>query len=81
MKKQFVTAQIDGEILNLYNLKFTQNFINKGDILLSIVPKHDKFYAKVTIPQRDMRFIKPGQEAHLKIDAYYFFEKGILKAK
>jgi len=81
ISKQYIIADLDGEVMNLYNLKYTQNFINKGDLLLSLVPKKDKYYAKVVIPQRDIRFVKIGQAAHLKVDAYNFFEKGILKGE
>src|SRR5258705_137243 len=54
IRKQFIISELDGEVMNVYNLKFTQNFINKGDLLLSVVPKKDKYYAKVMIPQRDI---------------------------
>src|SRR5258706_3791201 len=81
ISKQYIIADLDGEVMNLYNVKYPQNFINKGDLLLSLVPKKDKYYAKVVIPQRDIRFVKIGQAAHLKVDAYNFFEKGILKGE
>jgi len=79
IRKQFIISELDGEVMNVYNQKFTQNFVNKGDLLLSVVPKRDKYYAKVVIPQRDIRYVKVGQATHLKVDAFNFFEKGILQ--
>lgn len=78
IKKQFIIAQMDGQVQNLFNVKFSQNFIAKDQLLLSIVPSQEKFYARVMVPQRDMRYVKIGQRAHLKVEAYNFFTKGIL---
>jgi multidrug resistance efflux pump len=78
IKKQFIIAETDGQVQNLFNVKFSQNFVAKDQLLLSIVPAQDKFYARVIVPQRDMRYIKIGQRAHLKVEAYNFFTKGIL---
>src|SRR5260221_11843798 len=78
IKKQFIIAQMDGQVQNLFNVKFSQNFVAKDQLLLSVVPSQDKFYARVLVPQRDMRYVKIGQQAHLKVEAYNFFTKGIL---
>lgn len=77
--RQYVIAGADGEVQNLYNIKFKANFINKDELLLSIAPKKGKLFAKVAVPQRDIRHVKVGQEAHLKIDAFNFYDQGILK--
>ena len=79
--KQFIISGMDGEVMNVYNLKFTQNFVSKGDLLLTLVPRRDKYYAKVVVPQRDIRYVKVGQATHLKVDAFNFFEKGILEGE
>ncbi|HTH56702.1 MAG TPA: hypothetical protein VL728_11705, partial [Cyclobacteriaceae bacterium] len=76
--KQYIIAETDGEVQNLHNLKFKANFINKDELLLSVTPKKGKFFAKVTIPQRDMRHVKVGQEVHLKVEAFNFYDQGIL---
>jgi len=78
IKKQYVISTTDGVVQNLFNLKFSQNFVNKDQFLLSVVPQKDKFYARVVVPQRDMRYLKVGQQAHLKVEAYNFYSKGIL---
>jgi len=79
--KQFIIAEVEGQVLNLFNLKYAQNFVNKNDLLMSVIPGKDKFYAKVTIPQRDIRYVKIGQMAYLKLDVFNFYEKGILRGK
>lgn len=78
-RKQFVISELDGEVMNMFNLRYSQNFVTKGDHLLSVVPARDKFYARVIIPQSDLRYVKVGQEAHLKFDAFNVYENGILK--
>src|SRR5258706_2986735 len=81
IRKQFIISGMEGEAMNVYNLKFTQNFVSKGDLLLTVVPRRDKYYAKVMVPQRDIRYVKVGQATHLKVDAFNFFEKGILEGE
>jgi multidrug efflux pump subunit AcrA (membrane-fusion protein) len=81
LKKQYVISTTDGEVQNLFNLKFSQNFVTKDQLLLSVVPHKDKFYARVKVPQRDMRYLKEGQTAHLKVEAYNFYSKGILMGR
>ena len=76
--KQYIVAETDGEVQNLHNLKFKTNFINKDELLLSVTPKKGKFFAKVTIPQREMRHVKVGQDAHLKVEAFNFYDQGVL---
>lgn len=78
-QKQYIIAETDGEVQNLHNLKFKANFINKDELLLSVTPKKGKFFAKVTIPQRDMRHVKVGQDAHLKVEVFNFYDQGVLK--
>lgn len=79
--KQYLIAGADGEVQNLYNVKFKANYVNKDELLLSIAPKKGKLLAKVAIPQRDMRYVQMGQEAHLKVDAFNFYDQGILKGR
>lgn len=79
--RQCVIAGADGEVQNLYNVKFKANYINKDELLLSIAPKKGKLFAKVAVPQREIRQVRIGQEAHLKIDAFNFYDQGILKGR
>ena len=55
--------------------------MKKNDLLISILPAKNNFYAKVIIPQKDIWQIKVGQAVNLKIDAYYYYKHGITKGK
>jgi multidrug resistance efflux pump len=78
IQKQYIVASMDGQIQNLFNVKFSQNFVSKDQLLFSIIPQKDRFYARVRVPQRDMRYVQVGQPAHLKVEAFNFYNKGIL---
>ena len=50
-------------------------------ILLIIAPKKEHFYAKVLLDEKDLAYIKKGQEINLKLDAYNYYRFGAIKAK
>lgn len=79
--KQFFIAEIDGIVTNVFNFKRSSNILKKNDLLVSISPAKNTYYAKVVIPQADIWQIKVGQEVNLKIDAYYYYKHGITKGK
>lgn len=79
--KHIVVATNNGIINYVFNIRHTSNLIAKGDLLISIAPKNTKYYAKVTIPEKDIQYVKAGLYARLKLDAYYHLEHGILKGK
>jgi hemolysin D len=77
--KQFFIAESTGVVNFIFNAKQASNIITRGDLLLSMVPDNKDYYARLYIPQQDIQYIKPGLEAHLKLDAFYHMEHGILK--
>lgn len=79
--KQYFIAEIDGIVTNVFNFKKSLNILKKNDLLVSISPAKNTYYAKVVIPQEDIWQIKVGQEVNLKIDAYYYYKHGITKGK
>ncbi len=81
ISKQDIIAEMDGIIGNVYNFKKSSNILKKNDLLISIFPINNKFYAKVIIPQMDIWQVHVGQSVNLKIDAYYFYKHGITKGK
>jgi multidrug efflux pump subunit AcrA (membrane-fusion protein) len=81
LNKQYFITGIDGIITNIFNFKKSSNILKKNDLLISISPAKNKFYAKVIIPQRDLWQIEVGQIVNLKIDAYYYYKHGITKGK
>ena len=46
-----------------------------------IAPKKEAFYAKVILDEKDLAYIKNGQEINLKLDAYNYYRYGAIKGK
>ena len=74
-----ITAPIDGTISNLYNAVQNQEIVNKGDVLTIIAPKKETFYAKIVLDEKDLCYVKKGQEINLKMDAYNYYMYGPIK--
>jgi HlyD family secretion protein len=52
-----------------------------GTILMTLVPEADKLVAEVWISNDDVGFVRPGQEAKLKLAAFQFQKYGLLSGK
>jgi hemolysin D len=81
MNKQNIIASAPGIVNYLFNTKQSSNLITKGDLLVSIAPQTVSYYAKVTVPEKDMPYVRSGLDAHLKLDAYQSFQKGLINGK
>lgn len=79
--KLHVVSPIDGTISNLFNSRQNLEIVNKGEILTIIAPKKEAFYAKVILDEKDLAYIKKGQEINLKLDAYNYYRFGAVKGK
>ena len=79
--KLLVVSPIDGTISNLFNARQNLEIVNKGEILTIIAPKKEAFYAKVILDEKDLAYIKKGQEINLKLDAYNYYRFGAVKGK
>ena len=79
--KMVITSPYDGTISNLFNAKQNQQIINKGDLLAIVAPENEKFYAKVTLDEKDLAYVKTGQDINLKLDAYNYYRYGAVKGK
>ncbi len=79
LSKQYLIASTNGTINFIYNAQQTSNLINKNDLLLSISPDKNDFYAKVVLPENNIQYVKAAMPAHLELDAYYHLEYGIIK--
>lgn len=77
--KLLVVSPINGTISNLFNARQNLEIINKGEILTIIAPKKEAFYAKVILDEKDLAYIKKGQEINLKLDAYNYYRFGAVK--
>ncbi len=82
LEKCVIIATQDGFISQIYNVKMDANFVEKGTPLLVLSPKEEaQFYAEMSLSQQAVRSVKPGQTAHLKLDAYNYYQYGILKGE
>ena len=82
LEKCVLTATQDGFISQIYNTKMDANFVEKGTPLLVLSPKEEaQFYAEMSLSQQAIRSVKPGQTTHLKLDAYNYYQYGLLKGE
>lgn len=81
LEKLMVISPINGTISNLFNAKQNLEIINKGDVLTIIAPKKERFYAKIILNEKDLAYIKKGQEINLKLDAYNYYKYGAIKGR
>jgi multidrug resistance efflux pump len=79
LMKLIVLAPIDGSISNVFNSKQTVDIIPKGELLSIIAPKREKFYAKITLPEKDLTYVKKNQQVNMKIDAYNYYKFGAIR--
>lgn len=79
--KMIVTSPMDGTVSNVFNAKQNQEIISKGEILVVIAPKTETFYSKVILDDKDLTYIKKGQDINLKLDAYNYYKFGAIKGK
>jgi HlyD family secretion protein len=73
LQYQNVKAPVDGIVFD--SVARPQTVIPAGERMLTIVPQ-DSLYARVFIPNKDIGFIKPGQEAKVRVDAFPFTRYG-----
>ena len=79
--KLVITSPLDGTVSNLFNTRQNTELLNKGEVLSVIAPSREKFYAKIYLDERDLIYVKPGQEINLKLDAYNYYQFGPIKGK
>ncbi|HLA56590.1 MAG TPA: HlyD family efflux transporter periplasmic adaptor subunit [Flavobacterium sp.] len=81
LSKMVVTSPFNGTVSNLFNVRQNQEVISKGDLLAIIAPSSEKFYAKVILNEKDLAYVKNGQDINLKLDAYNYYRYGAIKGK
>ncbi len=81
LKKMVILSTIDGTISNLFNSRQNIEILAKGELLTIIAPKKEHFYAKVILDEKDLAYVKNGQEINLKLDAYNYYRYGAIKGQ
>ena len=70
-----VVAPVDGVVQDLGGLA-TGSFVRQGDRLMAVVPAEGGLAIRAHVLNRDVGFVKPGQRAIVKIDAFPFTRFG-----
>ena len=81
LQKLVIVSPINGTVSNLFNSRQNIEIVNKGELLTIIAPKKESFYAKVILDEKDLTYIKKGQEINLKLDAYNYYRYGAIKGE
>lgn len=76
--RETVTAPYDGTV---YNLKATRGPAQPGEELLSVLPQGEKVLLEVKVLNRDIGFIRTGQEAKVKLATFPYQEFGIVSGE
>lgn len=78
LQYQAVTAPVSGIV---FDPQVRQNsVIAAGETMLKIVPQGGLF-AEVFVPNKDIGFVKPGQNAKVRVDAFPFTRYGELEGR
>ena len=79
--KLVILSPINGTISNLFNARQNRETMSKDDLLTILAPKVESFYAKVILDEKDLAYVKKGQEINLKLDAYNYYRYGAIKGQ
>jgi hemolysin D len=75
-----LVAPVDGVILDIVKLS-PGSIVKEAESFFTIVPLNGALEAEVQIDSIDVGYVKPGDFAHLKLDAFPFQKHGTLDAK
>ncbi len=70
-----ITAPVDGEVQDVGELA-EGSFVQRGDRLMAVVPAGGGLEIRAWVRNRDVGFVKAGQTAIVKIDAFPFTRYG-----
>ena len=76
-----VRAEIDGTVRYVYNTRSARDFLDAGEVLVEVAPADggSALYARLRVDQQDVKQLRPGQRASLRLDAYQFYKYGGLR--
>ena len=76
-----VIASSSGTANYVFNTESTTSFIEKGEVLVTVSPHSEQYYAKVPVDEKDIQHIKAGMTVRLKLEAYNSNDDGIVNGK
>lgn len=82
LDKLVLVSDIDGNVTNVFNTKRNVNLVTKNQPLLVVTPiNEERFYINMKVPEEEIKDIRIGQNVHVKIKAYNYYQYGIIKGK
>jgi hemolysin D len=79
-KLQLLTAPVDGIVQQL-NVHTIGGVVTPGQSLLVVVPVDGRLEIEAMVPNRDIGFVRAGQDAEIKIDTFNFTRYGLIHGK
>ena len=80
--RQYVTAPVAGKVSQVFNLGKQAGTVYRGQLLFTVTPQTEAaYYARLLLPQADIKSVRPGQTANIKLDAYNYYQYGVVKGK
>jgi hemolysin D len=78
MSEQVLVAPIDGTVQQLA-VHTVGGVVTPAQQLMVLVPAGSRLEAEAMVSNRDIGFVRPGQEAEIKIDTFNFTRYGLLR--
>jgi membrane fusion protein, hemolysin D len=79
-KFQALTAPVDGVVQQLA-VHTIGGVVTPGQALLVVVPADSRLEIEAMLSNRDIGFVRPGQDAEIKVDTFNFTRYGLLRGK
>lgn len=70
-----ITAPISGRI-SLHSYKTANQFVEAGKLIMTVVPKDDRYIGRIQLPIKSSGKVKQGQKVIIKLDNYPYEEFG-----
>jgi membrane fusion protein, hemolysin D len=80
IEQQVLRAPVDGTVQQLA-VHTVGGVVTPAQQLMMIVPAESRIEAEVMVSNRDIGFVRPGQDAEIKIDTFNFTRYGLLHGK
>ena len=76
----YIRAPMDGTVKNV-QITTIGGVLKGGDEIMQIVPADEPLLVEARVYSKDVAFVRPGQKANVKLDAYDFTVYGSLKGE
>ncbi|MBR0900705.1 HlyD family type I secretion periplasmic adaptor subunit [Bradyrhizobium tropiciagri] len=80
LEQQLLRAPVDGTVQQLA-VHSVGGVVTPAQQVMMIVPEDSHIEVEAMVPNRDIGFVSPGQEAEIKVDTFNFTRYGLLHGK